>query len=218
MNEDRHLQQQVQDEIVFDPSVNAAHVGVTAEKGVVSLSGHVGSLAEKQAAERAARRVRGVKAIASELEVRWPDAKKTADDEIASRAVRMLEWDALIPPNAIKLKVSHGIVTLTGDADWEFQRAEAERDVRRLSGVKSVVNDITLRPQPKPDDIRARIRAAFERSAELVSGSVTVEVHGNRVVLGGQVKNWSERDDAVRAAWSVPGVTVVEEHLLIARP
>jgi osmotically-inducible protein OsmY len=218
MNEDRHLQQQVQDEIAFDPSVNAAHVGVTADHGIISLSGHVGSLAEKQAAERAARRVRGVKAIASELEVRWPDDKKTADDEIATRAVRMLEWDALIPPHAITLKVSHGIVTLTGEADWDFQRVEAEQDVRKLGGVKAVVNDIKLRPRLQPDDVRAKIRAAFERSAELDSGSVTVEVHGNRIVLGGNVKNWSERDDAVRAAWSVPGVTAVEDHLLIALP
>jgi len=218
MNDDRKLQQQVQDEIAFDPTVNAAHVGVTADKGIVSLSGHVASLAEKQAAERAARRVRGVKAIASELEVRWPDDKKTADDEIAARAVRMLEWDVLIPPNAIKLKVSHGIITLMGEADWDFQRVEAEQDVRKLGGVKAVVNDIRLRPQVQPDDVRGKIRAAFERSAELDSGSITVEVHGNRIVLGGKVKTWSERDDAVRAAWSVPGVAAVEEHILIARP
>jgi len=218
MNEDRRLQQQVQDEIAFDPSVNAAHVGVTAEKGVVSLSGHVGSLAEKQAAEHAARRVRGVKAIASELEVRWPEEKKTADDEIAARALRILEWDALVAPNPIKVKVSHGIVTLSGETDWDFQRVEAERDMRKLGGVKAVVNEIRLRPQVQPDDVRGKIRAAFERSAELDSGSVTVEVHGNRIVLGGKVKTWSERDDAVRAAWSVPGVTAVEEHILIARP
>jgi len=218
MDDDRTLQQRVMDELAFDPVVDAAHVGVAARGGVVTLTGHVESYSAKYAAEHAARRVRGVKAVAQEIEVRLPADKKTSDDEIASRAVKMLEWDVAIPPHAVSVKVEHGTVTLAGEVDWAYQRAEAEFDVRRLGGVTLVVNQIHIRPRARPEDVRATIVAAFERAAEHDAGAVTVDIRDGTVILGGKVQSWIERDEALRAAWSVPGVTNVEDHILIARP
>ncbi len=218
MTDDQTLQQRVMDELGFDPTVDAAHIGVAARQGVVTLSGHVDSYAAKYAAERAARRVAGVKAIAEELEVRLPSDRKTGDDEIAARAIKMLEWDVVIPPGNVSVKVERGVVTLTGEVEWAYQRAEAEYDVRKLGGVQLVVNQIRLRTQAQPDDVRAKIVAAFERTAEHDAGAVSVDVRGGTVILGGKVQSWIERDEALRAAWSVPGVTSVEDHILIARP
>lgn len=218
MTDDRMLQQRVMDELAFDPIVPAAQIGVTARAGVVTLTGYVDGYAIKFAVARAAARVRGVKAVADEIEVRLPSEKKTADHEIAARAVKMLEWDELVPAGAVTVEVDHGTVTLSGEVDWAFQREEAERDVQRLSGVKLVVNEISVRPQARPEDVRAIITAAFERTAEHEAAAVTVDVQGSRVILGGTVQSWVEREQAVRAAWSVPGVTEVEEHILISRP
>jgi len=218
MTDDRMLQQRVMDELAFDPMVEAGHIGVSAHDGTVTLTGHAKSYAEKFAAERAARRVRGVKAVAQEIDVRLPSDKKTADDEIAARAVKILEWDVLIPPNSVAVKVENGTVTLTGEVDWAYQRAEAESDVHRLGGVQLVLNQIRIRPQAQPDDIHAKIAAAFERTAEHDARTVTVDVRGGTVILGGKVQNWLERDEALRAAWSVPGVHTVEDHIFIARP
>lgn len=216
--DDRVLQQRVTDELAFDPMVDAAHIGVTARDGIVTLTGHVKSYAAKFAAERAARRLRGVKAVAQEIDVRLPSDKKTADDEIAARAVKMLEWDVVIPPDSIRVKVENGTVTLSGEVDWAYQRDEAERDVHRLSGVQLIINQVRVRPQAQPSDIRAKITAAFERTAEHDAHGVTVDVRDDTVLLGGRVQTWLERDEALRAAWSVPGVNAVEDHILIARP
>lgn len=218
MKDDLHLQQRVIDALEFEPSVDAAHIGVSARDGVVALSGHVGSFAEKFAAERTVRQVKGVKAVAQELEVRLPADKKLADDEIAARVVKLLQWDAAIPSDRISVKVEHGIVTLSGAVDWHYQRAEAEYDVRKLSGVRAVVNDITVTPKPRAADVRAEIRAAIERNAELDADNITVAVSGGRVTLGGKVSAWTEREAAERAAWSAPGVTEVEDRIELARP
>ncbi len=216
MNEDAILQQRVIDELQFDPSIAAAHIGVSVRNGIVALSGHVDSFVEKAAAERAARRVRGVKAVAQEIEVRLPGDKKTEDDEIAARAVKLLEWDVAVPHEAIRVKVTHGIVALTGTVDWAYQSAEAEYDVRKLGGVKAVINDLRIRPQANVTDVRAQICGAFERSAELDAGRVAVDLVNGKVVLSGKVRSWTERQDAERAAWSAPGVTAVENRIEIA--
>lgn len=155
MNEDWIVQQCVADELKFEPSVDGAHIGVSVRDGVVTLSGHVESYIEKFAAENAARRVRGVKAIAQQIEVRLPFDHKTADDEIASRAVRILNWDAAVPDSQISVKVEHGTVTLNGAVDWDYQRAAAEYDIRKLTGVKGVINDITVVPKSNSEDLRA---------------------------------------------------------------
>ena len=218
MNEDLQLQKMVIDELEFEPSVKAAHIGVSARDGVVTLSGHVESYAEKFAAERAARRIKGVKAIAQELEVQLPFEHKTADDEIAARAVHFLDWDVAIPRGRISVKVEHGIVTLNGAVDWAYQRAEAEYDVRKLTGVKGVINDIMIVPRADIEDVRAKIRAALERNAELEANNITVSVADGKVTLGGKVKAWTEREAAERAAWSVAGVRQIEDHIELVRP
>lgn len=218
MNEDLQLQKMVIDELEFEPSVQAAHIGVSVRDGVVTLSGHVESYAEKFAAERAARRIKGVKAIAQELEVQLPFEHKTADDEIAARAVHLLDWDVAIPRGRISVKVEHGIVTLNGAVDWAYQRAEAEYDVRKLTGVKGVINDIMIVPRADIEDVRAKIRAALERNAELEANNITVSVADGKVTLGGKVKAWTEREAAERAAWSVAGVRQIEDHIELVRP
>lgn len=218
LGDDLQLQQRVLDELTFDPSVDAARIGVAAKSGVVTLSGHVGSVAERFAAERAVRRVKGVKAIAQELDVHLPADKKTADDEIAQRAVKLLEWDVLIPPGALAVEVERGVITLSGIVEWGYQRDEAERDLRRLGGVNGVINTIEVRPRVDAADVQSRLRAAFERNAELEASGISVTVKDNRVILSGKVKSWIEREEAERAAWSVPGVTAVDDRIAITRP
>lgn len=218
MSDEITLQQHVIDELEFDPAVNAAHIGVSVHGGIVTLTGHVETYTEKFAAERAARRVKGVDAVAQEIEVHLSDDKKTADDEIAARAVKMLQWDVAVPHDGIQVKVEHGIVTLTGTASWGFQRAEAEYDVRKLTGVKGVINAIAIQPKIEAASVRAKLTAALERNADVEAARITVEVQDGKIVLGGKVNSWSEREVAERAAWSVPGVTAVEDRIAIVRP
>jgi len=217
VSDELKLQQRVIDELEFEPAVNAAHIGVSVRGSVVTLTGHVETFAEKFAAERAARRIKGVSAVAQEIEVHLSVDKKTADDEIAQRAVKILEWDVAVPSDTIAVKVEHGIVTLNGTVDWAFQRAEAEYDVRKLSGVKGVVNLIAIRPRVRAEEVRAKLAAAFERNADLEAGRITVDVADGKVVLGGKVNSWTEREAAERAAWSVAGVTTVDDRIAIAR-
>ena len=218
MTNDLQLQQRVIDELEFEPSVKAAHIGDSVRDGIVTLSGHVDSFIEKFAAERTARRVKDVKAVAQELEVRLPSERKTADDEIAARAIKILSWDAVVPHDRVGVKVEHGIVTLTGQVDWQFQRAEAEYDMRKLGGVKAVINDIVVAPKVQSEDVRAKIHAALERNAEIEAKNVTVTVSGGKVTLAGKVNAWTEREAIERAAWSAPGVTQVEDRIELARP
>lgn len=215
MSEELKLQQRVSDELTFDPAVNAAHIGVSVHGSVVTLSGHVGSYGEKFAAERAVRRVKGVSGVAQELEVHLPADKKTSDDEIAERALKMIEWDAMLPKGKVSVKVEHGFVTLEGTVEWNFQRDEAENDVRKLGGVKGVLNAIMVLPRVNAEDVRATLMAAFERNAELEAKGISVTVVDGKVVLGGKVANWRERQEAERAAWSVPGVITVEDRIIV---
>jgi osmotically-inducible protein OsmY len=217
VSDELKLQQRVIDELEFEPAVNAAHIGVSVRGSVVTLTGHVETFAEKFAAERTARRVRGVSAVAQEIEVHLPVDKKTADDEIAQRALKILEWDVAVPSHAIEVKVEHGIVTLNGLVDWAFQRAEAEYDVRKLGGVKGVVNLIAIRPKIRADEVRAKLTAALERNADVEAQHITVDVDNGKVVLGGKVNSWAEREAAERAAWSVAGVTSVDDRIAIVR-
>jgi osmotically-inducible protein OsmY len=213
--DDKALRQDVISELDFDPSFDAETIGVAVEGGVVTLTGHVSSYAEKIAAERATQRVKGVRAIAQEIVVRYPEDKKTADDQIAERAVSIMTWDARIPAEDVMVKVQQGWVTLSGEVHWHFQREAAESSVRRLSGVVGVTNEIRVRPNTRPEDVRSRIVDALERNAELEADSINVLVQGDKVTLEGKVKAWYEREVAERAAWSVPGVAVVEDHLIL---
>lgn len=214
---DKMLQQDVIDELDFEPSIDSADIGVIAENGVITLTGHVPSYSQKIAAERAAWRVKGVKAIAQEIQVRFASDKKTNDDEIAQRAVNILAWNSSVPRDAIHVKVQDGWVTLTGEVSWNYQREAAETGIRRLSGVLGVSNDITLIPLAQPADIEQRIRSALKRQAEIEASRIRVSVLDNgRVSIEGEVDNWEERRAVERAAWSAPGVRMVEDHLRIS--
>jgi len=215
MNGDHQLRQHVIDELDFEPSINAAHIGVVAKDGVVTLTGFVTSYAEKLAAERAVWRVKGVRAVAEEIAVRLPSDKKQADDEIASRALKILEWDGIVPADSIAVKVERGLVTLSGNVDWQFQKSEAEQDIRKLSGVVGVLNQLRVRPSAHAAEVKDQIEKALERSAELEASRITVETDGGKVVLRGKVQSRYERDLVERAAWAVPGVTEVHDHLTL---
>ena len=212
---DMSLRQNVLDELEFDPAVDATKIGVAIDKGVVILSGHVGSYAEKIAAERTVQRVKGVRGVAQEIEVRYPNENKNADDEIAQRAAKILEWDSTVPPGKIKVKVEKGWITLSGEAEWQFQRQAAEAGVRKLSGVSGVMNMITVRPRVDAVNVKHRIEDALKRSAELQADAIRVAVAGGRVTLEGKVRAWRERNVAEQAAWAAPGVVAVEDRLTI---
>ncbi len=216
MTDNKSLQQAVIDELDWEPSVNSADIGVTANDGVVTLTGHVGSYNEKWAAERAADRVYGVKAVAEELEVRYPLSNKQGDDDIAKRALQVLSWDIDVPKDRVKIKVEKGWVTLSGDVDWYYQRSAAEADVRKLHGVIGVSDNIEIKPSVQASDVRAKIEAAFARNALIDEDNITVTADGGKVTLSGNVETWNERDLAEDTAWSAPGVTQVDDRLTVA--
>jgi osmotically-inducible protein OsmY len=214
---DSQLRQDVLDELEFEPSIDAVHIGVAVHAGVVTLTGHVGSYAEKLAAVTAVRRVKGVRAIADEIHARYPSAKKTADDEIAKRAVDILRWDTMVPSESIQVLVRDGCVMLSGNVDWYYQKKNAEEDVRKLSGVRAVINNIEIKPRAAADDVRRKIEEALKRHAQIEAQAIRVTVRDhNTVVLEGKVDNWDERHAVQNAAWSAPGVTSVEDRLTIS--
>ena len=213
---DLQLHQDILEELEYEPSVNAAHIGVVADNGVVTLSGHVGTYAEKTAAIAAVRRLKGVKAIADEIEVRYASDKKTADDEIAKRAIDILGWDTMVPSGSIQVRIRDGLVTLSGSVDWYYQKKVAEEDVRKLSGVRGVVNDIEIKPRVHASDVKRKIEDALRRRTEIEAKGVRVTVRDNsKVLLEGKVDNWDERYAVEDAAWSAPGVTSVEDRLTL---
>jgi osmotically-inducible protein OsmY len=215
MRTDQDLRKDVTDELDFEPSLEASGIAVAVHNGVVTLSGHVSSYAQKRSAEQAVSRVRGVKAIAQEIEVRLPSDKKRTDDEIAERAVRILQWDVMVPSEQIQVKVEHGWITLSGEVEWQYQREAAMSAVHRLSGVIGVTNQISVRPRLEKSNVRDSIEHAFERQASLDAAQVQVSAEGEKVTLSGHVGSWHERNLANQAAWSVPGVKTVIDRLTV---
>ena len=210
------LRQNILAALEFEPSLDAVHIGVAVEDGIVTLAGHVRSYAEKLTAELLTQRIRGVRAIAEEIDVRFPEDKKTADDEIAQRALNIIAWDTTIPDDTIKVTVRKGWITLSGEVEWHFQRAAAESAVRRLTGVAGVVNLLSIRPRLDVSNIKTRIEGALKRDAEIEADGIQIRVSGSKVILEGTVHAWRERSVAERAAWATPGVTAVEDHLAVS--
>ena len=215
MTDDKDLKQAVLEELQWEPSVNAAHIGVTAKNGVVTLMGHVETYPEKFGAERAARKVNDVKAVAVEIEVRLPYDVKHGDEEIAAAAIDRLKWSSTIRSHAVKVKVEKGWITLTGEVDWRYQQDAALNDVRGLRGVVGVSNEMTLKQKPNASNIRDKIMVALDRSW-FDPATIDVTADGGRVKLTGTVHSWYERDEADSAAWASPGTTFVENEIFVS--
>lgn len=212
---DKLIRQTVIDELDFDPSIDAAHIGVAVENGIVTLTGHVASYTERVAAETAAQKVCGVRGVVEEIKVRFGGATPPRDADLAQRAVQMLDWSATVPRKAVQVKVQTGWVTLTGQVDWQYQKEEASRSIKRLTGVAGIINNVAVTPRASVPDVRAKILAALKRNAELEADAIQVTVTDARVVLEGKVNAWHERRLAENAAWSAPGVRAVEDHLTL---
>lgn len=211
---DMNLRRNVLDELDFEPAIDAANVGVTVEGGVITLSGHVESYAEKLIAEKAARRIKGVKATANEIMVRFAEDKKTGDDEIAHRAINILHWSGVAPEGAVIVKVQDGWVGLSGQVKWNYQRTTVEALLLRLSGVKGIVNGIKIKPYADPVTVKHMIEEALRRNAHIDTPGICVSVEdGGRVVLEGTVSDWQERNAIEDAAWSAPGVSWVDDRM-----
>jgi osmotically-inducible protein OsmY len=216
MKSDSQLKKDVQAELEWDPVINATHVGVAVADGVVTLAGHLDSYAEKYAAERAAQRVEGVKAVAVELDVKLIAGHKRSDAEIGAAVESALRWNSLVPDDRVKVMVEHGWVTLSGELDWDYQRDQAMKAVRLLTGVLGVTNNMSLKQQVAPSNITQRIQSALQRQAEREAKGIEVIVSGHTVTLKGQVHSWAERRAAQGAAWSAPGISSVVDQLRVA--
>ncbi len=215
MKNDVDLQRDVFDELKWEPAVHSTDIGVIVKDGVVTLEGVVDSYPEKWAAERAAKRVSGVKALALKLEVKLPGFGKQTDADIAEAAENALKWDVLVPQDRIKVTVEKGFLTLEGQVDWDFQRSAAKRAVQYLTGVKGVANEITVKPKVAPTDVKAQIEAALKRNAILDAQQIKVQADGGKVTLRGNVRSWAERDEAEAAAWAAPGVNEVTDFIAV---
>jgi osmotically-inducible protein OsmY len=215
MKTDAQLKADVTRELDWDPAINTAHIGVVVKDSVVTLTGHLDTYAEKFAAERAAQRVNGVRAVAVEMDVKLAPSHQRNDTDIAQAVESALKWHALVPAERIQVKVEKGWVSLTGEVDWEYQRAAAQKAVRPLTGVLGLFNDIKLKARVAPSNVSKLIQDALTRHAEREAKHIQVSVSGSTVTLSGDVDTWAERAAAEGAAWSAPGIGQVVNRLQV---
>ncbi len=216
MKTDSQLQKDVLAELAWEPSVHAAQIGVEVRDGVVTLAGHVSSYAEKWAAERAAQRVSGVRALAIEMDVKLSALGKRDDADIARSAETALAWLSYLPEHSVKMMVEGGCITLTGDVDWQYQKEAAGDALRYMVGVKAVSNQIGIKPKTSISAVKSDIEAALKRRAPSDAKHIAVDVKGNDVTLTGTVQSWSERELARESAWNTPGVRSVVDNISVA--
>jgi osmotically-inducible protein OsmY len=215
---DVSIQEDVLEELKWDSRVQPNEIGVSVKDGIVTLTGWVDSYLKKMAAEQAAHRVQGVKAVANDIEVRLPSSSERTDADLAVAVLNALRWDAFIPAGKIDVTVSKGWVTLKGEVDYQFERQDAERAVERLSGVKGVSNLITVKPRLSPTDLKQKIEKALVRNAETDASHITIEVQGSKVILRGTVHAYAEKKAAEDTAWSAPGVSEVDNRITVSVP
>ena len=214
--QDIHLRKDVLEELEWDPSIDARSIGVAVEDGIVALTGHVESYAAKTTAERIVKRVHGVTGVANDVEVKLASGAARDDVDIARSAVKALEWNVSVPRNRVKVAVTKGWVTLDGNVEWYYQKRAAEDAIVVLAGVRGVTNGITVASrQVRVEDVKGKIEAALKRNAEIDAKKITVQASDGKVTLTGTVRSWIERQDAVSAAWSAPGVMNVVDQIRI---
>jgi osmotically-inducible protein OsmY len=215
MSKDSQLQQAVITELGWEPSVDSGHIGVSAHDGVVTLNGHVQHFSQKLAAEKAAARVKGVKAVAEEIEVKLPFDIKRGDEDIAAAAIERLAWDSSVPRDAVKVRVEKGWVTLSGDVEWHYQKEAAAQNIRVLQGVVGVSNQLGIKPTVNTANVSDDITSALHRSWYYDPNTIKVTAQGGKIKLTGNVTSWNARDLAGTTAWSSPGATSVENDIRV---
>ena len=216
MKTDSEIERDVKAELGWNPDLKSTDIAISVKNGVVTLAGFVPRYIDKYEAEKAAKRVAGVLAVANDIEIRLPAVDERPDPEIAREVVTALKNQLPFSHERIKAVVRNGWVTLEGDVEWQYQRLTAERAVRPLKGVKGIINDIKTKPRVEPSDIKQKIQEAFRRSAEVDANQITVETSGGEVILKGKVRSWIERDEAERVAWRAPGVTKVDDRIVVS--
>lgn len=216
MRSDSEIERDVKEELKWDPDLDATDIGISVSKGVVTLTGFVKSYLDRYEAETAVKRVAGVIGVANDLEVRIPSVDERPDPEIARDAVAALKTQLPYSSEHIKVIVKNGWVTLEGQVEWQYQKTTAENAVRRIKGVKGVTNSIMLKPRVQPTELKNKILEAFKRNAEVDANRIQIEANGSEVILKGSVRSWIEREEAERVAWSAPGVTKVEDRIVVA--
>jgi len=213
--DDSEIRRKVLAELDWDPSIDASAVGVAVKDGVVTLTGSIANYWQKKEVERVVKRVTGVKAVAEDLTIKLPGTAARSDADIAQSVLSGLRFNVAVPANSVKVMVENGWVTLEGEVEWQYQKSAAENAIKYLMGVKGVTNSISIKPRASAADVKAKIESAFARRAQLDANQIRVESTDNKVILRGSVHSWDEKEDAEQAAWAAPGVTKVENNVMV---